>query len=109
LLYAGLDLWRPFLDYESRCAIPLMRAGEVAGVCAAPMGTFPPGGRQPGGDMLVSWAQGLGQSRAGVQGRGCVRFAFYGRVSTEDWEDPVMSRRGSGSRRRRWRAGTGRS
>jgi hypothetical protein len=24
--------------------------------------------------------------------RGCLRFAFYGRVSTEDWQDPVMSR-----------------
>jgi hypothetical protein len=92
LLYVGLDLWHPFLDYESRCAIPLMRAGEVAGVFAAPMGTFPPGGRQPGGDMLASWAQGLGQSRAAVQSRGCVRFAFYGRVSTEDWQDPVTSR-----------------
>src|SRR5579863_3384925 len=23
---------------------------------------------------------------------GCLRFAFYGRVSTEDWQDPVSSR-----------------
>ena len=23
---------------------------------------------------------------------GCLRFAFYGRVSTEDWQDPVTSR-----------------
>jgi site-specific DNA recombinase len=29
---------------------------------------------------------------AGVPGRGGVRFAFYGRVSTEDWQDPVTSR-----------------
>ena len=28
----------------------------------------------------------------GVQGRGGLRFAFYGRVSTEDWQDPVTSR-----------------
>jgi len=28
----------------------------------------------------------------GVRGRGCLRFAFYGRVSTEDWQDPVTSR-----------------
>jgi len=42
--------------------------------------------------MLASWAEGLGQSRAGAGGRGCLRFAFYGRVSTEDWQDPVTSR-----------------
>ena len=27
-----------------------------------------------------------------MHGRGCLRFAFYGRVSTEDWQDPVTSR-----------------
>ena len=27
-----------------------------------------------------------------MRGRGCLRFAFYGRVSTEDWQDPVTSR-----------------
>ena len=27
-----------------------------------------------------------------MQGRGGLRFAFYGRVSTEDWQDPVTSR-----------------
>jgi hypothetical protein len=27
-----------------------------------------------------------------VPGRGGLRFAFYGRVSTEDWQDPVTSR-----------------
>jgi len=42
--------------------------------------------------MLASWAEGLGQSRTGAGGRGCLRFAFYGRVSTEDWQDPVTSR-----------------
>ena len=59
-------------------------------MCAAPMGMLPAGG--PGVDMLASWAEGLGQSRAGVQSRECLRFAFYGRVSTEDWQDPVTSR-----------------
>ncbi len=59
---------------------------------AAPMGMLPAGGLRPGGDMLASWAEGLGQSRAGGQGRGCLQFAFYGRVSTEDWQDPVTSR-----------------
>ena len=62
-------------------------------MCAAPMGMLPPrGGRQPGGDMLGSWAEGLASRRDGVQSRGCQRFAFYGRVSTEDWQDPVTSR-----------------
>ena len=41
--------------------------------------------------MLVAWAEGVGR-RAGMRGRGCLRFAFYGRVSTEDWQDPVTSR-----------------
>jgi site-specific DNA recombinase len=27
-----------------------------------------------------------------VRARGCLRFAFYGRVSTEDWQDPESSR-----------------
>ena len=62
-------------------------------MCAAPMGMLPPrGGSQPGGDMLGSWAEGLASRRDGVQSRGCQRFAFYGRVSTEDWQDPVTSR-----------------
>ena len=41
--------------------------------------------------MLAAWA---GQSRRGPIGlerRGGLRFAFYGRVSTEDWQDPVTS------------------
>jgi hypothetical protein len=28
---------------------------------------------------------------AGCETGGCLRFAFYGRVSTEDWQDPVTS------------------
>jgi hypothetical protein len=42
--------------------------------------------------MLASWAEGLSRDRAGMGGQGCLRFAFYGRVSTEDWQDPVTSR-----------------
>jgi hypothetical protein len=64
----------------------------VTWVCAALMGTLPAGGKQPGGDVLASWAEGLASRREGVRGRGCLRFAFYGRVSTEDWQDPVTSR-----------------
>jgi hypothetical protein len=31
-------------------------------------------------------------SRAGKPARGLLRSAFYGRVSTEDWQDPVTPR-----------------
>jgi len=44
-----------------------------------------------GGDVLSSWAEEL-SGRAGKRARGMLRFAFYGRVSTEDWQDPVTSR-----------------
>jgi hypothetical protein len=41
--------------------------------------------------VLGSWAEKL-SGGAGKRARGVVRFAFYGRVSTEDWQDPVTSR-----------------
>jgi site-specific DNA recombinase len=44
---------------------------------------------EPGCSALVLWA---GRRRAGGPARGGLRFAFYGRVSTEDWQDPVTSR-----------------
>ncbi len=44
-----------------------------------------------GGDVLSSWAEKL-SGRAGKRARGLLRFVFYGRVSTEDWQDPVTSR-----------------
>jgi len=40
----------------------------------------------------VAWAEGASRRRAGGPARGGLRFAFYGRVSTEDWQDPVTSR-----------------
>ena len=43
-------------------------------------------------DRLEAWAENLGRRRGGTHGRGCLRFAFYGRVSTEDWQDPETSR-----------------
>jgi len=49
------------------------------------------GGPGAGGDVLGSWAEHLA-GRARNDARGCLRFAFYGRVSTEDWQDPVTSR-----------------
>jgi site-specific DNA recombinase len=41
--------------------------------------------------VLGSWAESL-SGLPGKRGRSCLRFAFYGRVSTEDWQDPVTSR-----------------
>jgi len=41
--------------------------------------------------VLESWAERL-SGRTGKRARGMLRFAFYGRVSTEDWQDPVTSR-----------------
>jgi site-specific DNA recombinase len=71
---------------------PDMPAGEAAWMCAAPMGMMAVGGQRTDGDALAAWAEGLAGRRSEVRGRGCLRFAFYGRVSTEDWQDPVMSR-----------------
>jgi site-specific DNA recombinase len=41
---------------------------------------------------LAAWAERSVHRRDGVPARGALRFAFYGRVSTEDWQDPVTSR-----------------
>jgi Recombinase len=43
------------------------------------------------GDVLAAWALSLTSQAAG-RSRGRLRFAFYGRVPTEDWQDPVTSR-----------------
>jgi site-specific DNA recombinase len=40
---------------------------------------------------LAAWAEASGRRPSG-RARGSLRFAFYGRVSTEDWQDPVTSR-----------------
>ena len=48
-------------------------------------------GRGTGGDVLAVWAEGTGRRRAAGRARGSLRFAFYGRVSTEDHQDPVTS------------------
>jgi site-specific DNA recombinase len=56
-------------------------------------GMGPAGSAAEGG--LVQWAERSARS-ARQQGaerrRGGLRFAFYGRVSTEDYQDPVTSR-----------------
>jgi hypothetical protein len=46
---------------------------------------------------LVGWAERSALRRAdnpvnGSQAPGRLQFVFYGRVSTEDWQDPVTSR-----------------
>src|SRR5215813_12091910 len=41
-------------------------------------------GLAAGGDGLVAWAVRSGRPRTGRPVRGGLRFAFYGRVSTED-------------------------
>jgi site-specific DNA recombinase len=43
-------------------------------------------------DRLLEWAQRSGPGPAAPPRHGGLRFAFYGRVSTEDWQDPVTSR-----------------
>jgi site-specific DNA recombinase len=50
--------------------------------------------RVAGGNDLVVWAARSGRPhhQAGGLVRGVLRFVFYGRVSTEDWQDPVTSR-----------------
>jgi hypothetical protein len=47
---------------------------------------------EPSCTALTVWAERSGHHRTAGQGRGRLRFAFYGRVSTEDWQDPVTSR-----------------
>jgi site-specific DNA recombinase len=69
-----------------------MPCREVAWMCAAPMLMMPAAGQRKDGDVLAAWAEGLAGRRDGVRGQGCLRFAFYGRVSTEDWQDPESSR-----------------
>jgi site-specific DNA recombinase len=57
---------------------------------AAPFASLP--GSDPRGDVLVSWAEHTARGDRRVAGLGTLRFVFYGRVSTEDWQDPVTSR-----------------
>jgi hypothetical protein len=41
-----------------------------------------------GASGLIAWAEESGRRRAKGPARGGLRFVFYGRVSTEDWQDP---------------------
>ena len=68
-----------------------MTAGKQRETASAVMADCSRDRSSAGGDVLSSWAEKL-TSRAGKRARGVRRFAFYGRVSTEDWQDPVTSR-----------------
>lgn len=48
--------------------------------------------REHPGNVLASWAEQSGRRRPAGPVRGRLRFAFYARVSTEDYQDPVTSR-----------------
>ena len=52
-------------------------------------GPVPAGGPVAGG--LVAWAERTGRRQVRQECRAGLRFAFYGRVSTEDYQDPVTS------------------
>jgi hypothetical protein len=61
---------------------------------------------------LACWAATSGKWRTAGHARGKLRFAFYGRVSTEDWQDPgylagtaAGAGGGAGSRARAHRGG----
>src|SRR6516164_1899345 len=59
---------------------------------AAPFAPDPGPGDMRSGDALVLWAERTARCDRRVAGRGMLRLVFYGRVSTEDWQDPVTSR-----------------
>jgi len=44
-----------------------------------------------GEDALLAWVE-RSRNRPAPRRGGVLRFAFYGRVSTEDYRDPVTSR-----------------
>src|SRR5438445_420148 len=73
------------------------------------MATARGGKREAAADAigLAAWAESSGRRRAGDSVRGGLRFAVYGRVSTEDWQDPVTSRARQRTRPPRWWPGTG--
>jgi hypothetical protein len=70
---------------------PVSREPGAADVAAARRtGNVPRLGM--GGTGLAEWAARTGRRRDAEPGREGLRFAFYGWVSTEDWQDPVTSR-----------------
>jgi DNA invertase Pin-like site-specific DNA recombinase len=64
---------------------------EVAAILPAREGNPGPALASDEADLLA-WAARTGRRQGGEGERGGLRFVFYGRVSTEDWQDPVTSR-----------------
>jgi site-specific DNA recombinase len=73
--------------------VPFAAASPDVRVTAAVGRRVPWAPGQPGDDGELSrWAERSGRRRGGDRASGGLRFVFYGRVSTEDWQDPVTSR-----------------
>src|SRR5216683_6329563 len=62
------------------------------GVAEQPLGKLRVDASAGQAGELVAWAARSGLPESGGPVRGGLRFVFYGRVSTEDWQDPVTSR-----------------
>jgi hypothetical protein len=58
---------------------------------ATALRAMPAAGQAAGGDTLSAWAERTGRRRVAEHARAGLRFAFYGRVSMEDYQDPVTS------------------
>jgi hypothetical protein len=55
---------------EEVVLFPDMPAGEVAWMCAVPMGMMAAGDQRTDRDVLAAWAEGLASRRDEMQGRG---------------------------------------
>jgi DNA invertase Pin-like site-specific DNA recombinase len=59
---------------------------------AVPFAPDPGPGLRGDGGALLLWAERTVRGNGRAAGHGGLRFVFYGRTSTEDWQDPVTSR-----------------
>ena len=59
---------------------------------AVPFPPDPGPGLRGDGSALLLWAERTARGNGRPAAHGGLRFVFYGRVSTEDWQDPVTSR-----------------
>ena len=59
---------------------------------AVPFAPDPGPGLRGDGGALLLWAERTVRGNGRSAGHGGLRFVFYGRTSTEDWQDPVTSR-----------------
>ena len=92
--------FRRLFAYCLTCGLPGLDAGIGAGSSwpgsgvsvVVWRGAVPRAGVGAGGDVLLAWAGRTGRRQVAEPCRGGLRFAFYGRVLTEDHQDPVTSR-----------------